>query len=159
MPLKAAILAAALLCGGALQAETLAVMPVKLLDTSDEAKDQSADHARRIAFVADGLAADMKGPGRYAATVLVTPEAVDAACPRETAACLIGAARDAGADDALFVVVQKSSTLIMQVFVHLIDVETDALLVARYLNFRGDIDEAWRKMEGFLARTLAAPRG
>jgi hypothetical protein len=159
MLLRSGILVAGLLCAAAARGETLAVMPVKLLDTSHEAKDQSADHARRIASVADGLAADMQGPGRYAATVLVTPEAVDAACPRETAACLIGAARDAGADDALFVVVQKSSTLIMQVFVHLIDVETNALLVARDLNFRGDNDEAWRKMEGFLARTLAASRG
>ena len=35
-----------------------------------------------------------------------------------------------------------------------------AVVVARDLNFRGDTDESWMKMEGFLARTLAsATRG
>jgi hypothetical protein len=40
----------------------------------------------------------------------------------------------------------------------LVDVETDALLLARDLSFRGDTDEGWRKMAGFLAHTLAEPR-
>jgi hypothetical protein len=158
MLLRSGILVAGLLCAAAARGETLAVMPVKLLDTSHEAKDQSADHARRIASVADGLAADMQGPGRYAATVLVTPEAVAAACPRETAACLIGVARDAGADDALFVVVQKSSTLIMQVFAHVVELRNEGLVISRDLSFRGDTDESWMKMESFLAHTLAGTR-
>jgi hypothetical protein len=149
---------AALLLGAAAQAETLAIMPVKLLDTSQEATDQRADHARRIAAVESVLAADMQAAGGYEATVLVTPEEVAAACPKETAPCLIGAARDAGADEALFVVVQKSSTLIIQVFANLVDVETNALVASRDLNFRGDSDESWRKMAGFLARTIAGEK-
>ena len=48
----------------------------------------------------------------------------------------------------------------MQVFAHVVDVHTDALVVSRDLNFRGDTDESWMKMEAFLAHTLAdaAPR-
>ena len=157
---RTAALALALAAGAAAgaQADTLAVMPVKLLDTSNEARDQTADHARRLAMVTEALATDMHGP--YAETVLLAPEALAAACPRETARCLIDAARSTGADKALFIVVQKSSTLIMQVFAHVIDLDTDAVVVARDLNFRGDTDESWMKMEGFLARTLAsATRG
>ena len=142
--------------GAPASAETLAVMPVKLLDTSQEARDQSADHARRLALVGEALTADMRGAGPYTAAVLVAPDTVAAACPTETAACLIAAARSAGADHALFTVVQKSSTLIMQVFAHVVDVEDNALVASRDLSFRGDNDEAWMKMERFLAHTLAA---
>jgi hypothetical protein len=136
-------------------AETLAVMPVKLLDTSQEPRDQSAEHDRRRAMVGTALAEDMTGAGPYTATVLVPPAELAAACPRETAACLIEAARAAGADHALFTVVQKSSSLIMQVFVHVVDVRDNALVVSRDLNFRGDTVESWMKMEAFLASTLA----
>jgi hypothetical protein len=149
-------LVAAMSAGGAgARAETLAVMPVKLLDTSQEQRDQAAEHARRLDMVGAALAADMKGAGPYGDTVLVSPETVAAACPDETAACLIAAARAAGGDQALFTVVQKSSTLIMQVFAHVVDVGDNALVVSRDLNFRGDTDESWMRMEGFLARTLA----
>ncbi len=152
----AAVLVAAVSAGGVgARAETLAVMPVKFLDTSQEQRDQSAEHARRLDMVGAALAADMKGAGPYADTVLVSPEAVAAACPNETAACLIAAARAAGGDEALFTVVQKTSTLIMQVFVHVVDVRDNALIVSRDLNFRGDTDESWMKMESFLAGTLA----
>ena len=55
--------------------------------------------------------------------------------------------------------VQKSSTLIMQVFAHVVDVHDNALVVSRDLNFRGDTDESWTKMEAFLAHTLADAAG
>jgi hypothetical protein len=137
---------------GAAAAETVVIMPVKLLDTSQEATDQRAAHERRLALVGEELAIDLKE--RYEATILATPAAIEAACPRETAACLIEVARDMGGDHALFTVVQKSSTLIMQVFAHVVDTETAELVASRDLNFRGDNDEAWMRMEGFLAEQL-----
>lgn len=140
---------------GAAMAETLAVMPVKFLDTSQEVRDQRAEHARRLDMVGTALAADLDGVGPYTATILVPADAVAAACPRETATCLVEVARGAGADHALFTVVQKSSTLIMQVFAHVVDVRDDALVVSRDLNFRGDTDESWMKMEAFLAGVVA----
>jgi hypothetical protein len=164
MTMRKAILAAtlaALPAASPAAAETIAVMPVKLLDTSQEVRDQSADHARRLDMVTAALAADLAGAGPYTDTIRVEAGTIAAACPRETAACLIGVARDAGADQALFTVVQKSSTLIMQVFAHVVDVRDNGLVVSRDLNFRGDTDESWMKMEGFLAHTIAdgAPEG
>jgi hypothetical protein len=97
----------------------------------------------------------MTGAGPYTATVLVAPEAIAAACPRETAACLIEAARAAGGDHALFIGVQKSSTLILRVSASVVDLDSEALVTARDLTFRGDTDESWMKMEAFLARILA----
>jgi hypothetical protein len=152
---RSGLLAVVVLCGAVARAETLAIMPVKLLDTSGEATDQRTDHERRLALVEGALADDLQGSGRYRATIPVAPQAIAAACPRETAACLIGAARDAGGDAALFVVVQKTSTLILQVFAHVVDTRTNALLASRDLNFRGDTDAAWLRMERFLAEQLA----
>lgn len=142
-----------LLAAGAVRAETLVVMPVKLLDTSQEATDQRAAHDRRLRMVGEALAADLRGA--FATTLLADPAAIEAACPRQTAACLIGFARDLGGDKALFTVVQKSSTLIMQVFAHVVDTGTTALVASRDLNFRDDTDESWMRMEGFLAEQLA----
>ncbi len=131
--LWASLFVAALASGAAARAETLAVMPVKFLDTSVDGPgqtldpspgptaDEIADHARRAAAVSAALAADVAGAGPYDATVAVAPEAIAAACPRETAKCLVGVARDAGADHALFVVVQKSSALILQASAQIID--------------------------------------
>ncbi|WP_142662254.1 DUF2380 domain-containing protein [Paracoccus laeviglucosivorans] len=132
---------------GPVLAEGLAVLPIKLLDTSHEVRDQSGDHARRLGLMAEALARDMGGAP-------VLPEAVAQACPRETQDCLIGLLRQQGADRGLFVVVQKSSTLILQVFASVVDVRAEKLLTHRELNFRGDNDEAWRRAGRFMARQL-----
>ncbi|MBP7001663.1 DUF2380 domain-containing protein [Amaricoccus sp.] len=147
-------LLAGLLCAAApAQAATLAVLPVKLLDTSDEAADQRAAHERRQALVAEALVRDMVGRA-YDRAVAVPPAALAAACPRETTDCLLAAARDAGGDAVLLIVVHKSSTLILQAFASLVDARTGALVVSRNLSFRGDTDESWLRMADFLADTL-----
>lgn len=155
-----AVLAAlAWVCAVPALAGTLAVMPVKLLDTSGEPRDQTAEHARRLAVLGEALVVDLKSAGPWTAAVAVPAQTIAAACPQETAPCLLAAARDAGADQALFAVVQKSSTLILQVFAHVVDVDDAALVASRDLSFRGDTDESWTKMGGFLAHTIAAATG
>ena len=142
-----AVLAALLLMPVPALAEGLAILPVKLLDTSHEAQDQRGDHARRLELMAGVLAQEM--PGR-----VIAPEAVAKACPDETAECLVTMLRDEGADRGLFIVVQKSSTLILQVFTDLMDVKAQKLIAHRELNFRGDNDESWRRAARFLADVL-----
>ena len=131
-------------------AEGLAILPIKLLDTSHEAQDQRGDHARRLELMAGVLAQEM--PGR-----VIAPEAVAKACPDETAECLVTMLRDEGADQGLFIVVQKSSTLILQAFGSLVDVRTGRLILHRELSFRGDNDEAWRRAGRFMAGQLRDP--
>lgn len=131
-------------------AET-AILPVKMLDTSGEAQDQRADHDRRMALLAEVL-------GRELPAVLIAPDDL-AACQPQTTDCLLEATSAAGADRALFIVAQKTSTLILQLFVNLVDTRTGELLDSRNLNFRGDNDEAWRRAGVFLAGQIrnAAP--
>ena len=79
---------------------------------------------------------------------------VVATCSPETTECLLGLARDSGDDQALFIVAQKTSTLILQLFANLVDTESGDLILSRNLNFRGDNDDAWRRAGRFLARQM-----
>lgn len=144
------VLALFLALPGTAPAGPLAIMPVKLLDTSHEARDQAADHARRLDLLAEGLARDLS------ATIIDRDE-LTAACPRQTSDCLMQFLRDRGAERGLFVVVQKTSTLILQIFASIVEISDGKLLAHRELNFRGDNDEAWIRAGRFLARQLDAP--
>ncbi|MDS9468406.1 DUF2380 domain-containing protein [Paracoccus sp. MBLB3053] len=128
-------------------AEPLMILPVKLLDTSNEAVDQSADHARRQQAFADRLASELSG------TVVSSAEVADA-CPRETAACLLELLAAKSAERGLFIVVQKTSMLILQVFADLVEVDSQKLISHRELSFRGDNDEGWNRAADFLAGQL-----
>ncbi|WP_295042686.1 DUF2380 domain-containing protein [uncultured Paracoccus sp.] len=129
-------------------AQPVAILPVKLLDTSHEARDQRADHDRRLALMAQVIGAELGD------TVAITAADV-ASCQPQTTDCLLGLARDKGADQALFVVTQKTSTLILQIFANLVDVRTGAPIRSRTLNFRGDNDDSWRRAARFLARDIS----
>lgn len=128
-------------------AQDTVVLPVKLLDTSNEARDQRSDHSQRLDMMADILAGALSAERIMAADVA-------AACPRETTECLVTLLRDREADRGLFVVVQKTSTLILQVFADLVDVNDEKLVRHAELSFRGDNDESWRRAADFLVGQL-----
>ncbi|QDL93255.1 DUF2380 domain-containing protein [Paroceanicella profunda] len=153
-------LMSAVLCLGAVlagpgQALTLGIMPIKLLDTSGEGTDQAAVHGARIDAMGDALGRDLAA--RYGETLLIAPRDVSTGCPTEDAQCLIDVAAAAGADQALFMVVVKTSELIMQMYVQIVDVPRRAVVQKRELNFRGDTDESWRRAGQFLVDNLRTP--
>ncbi len=134
----------------------VAVLPLKLLDTSGEPTDQSAHHAERLTRLTDDLVADLTGTGLYRATLLPA-ERLGQDCPSgqvAAAACLLQVARDQGARLIFVGVVHKSSTLILQLWARLVDVRTGRDILTRDLNFRGDTDEAWRRAEAFLVAQI-----
>ncbi len=139
--------------------DVLAVLPIKLLDTSQEPTDQSAEHARRLATMAEALARDLKQAGVYEDTVVIERRAISDECPQETSACLFAAAKARGATFAFVGVVQKSSMLILQMVARIVAVETGSVVVSRALSFRGDNDEAWARAEAFLVRQLVERKG
>ena len=128
-------------------ADVVAIFPVKMLDTSGEARDQRAEHDCRMGIVAQAVAAELDG-------AVIIDAATAAACQPETTECLLALARDRGADRALFIVAQKTSTLILQIFANLADTGDGRLILNRDLNFRGDNDEAWRRAGRFLGRQM-----
>ena len=136
---------------------SLAILPIKLLDTSAEPIDQGTDHARRLKALTDALTADLVASGLYR-TIPVSREQVRARCPDERPACLLDAAREAGGALVFIGVVHKSSTLIMQLWARLVDTTSGKEVLVRDLNFRGDNDEAWHRAARFLADQVKGGR-
>lgn len=130
-------------------ASTVAMLPIKLLDTSAEPADQAKDHTRRLEVFGNRLATDLTKAGVYN-VVEVTASDIKKECPVEDTKCLLSAARQRGAGLMLIGVVHKSSSLIMQMFARLYDVKSEKEVFAQDLNFRGDNDESWRRAEAFL---------
>jgi hypothetical protein len=137
------------------QAATLAILPVKLLDTAREVRDQREAHAARITAMDQTLGAALAAPGAFETVTLITAQDVARGCASETPECLIGLARARDADRALFAVVHKSSSLILQLFAQVLDVESEKVVSRRELSFRGDTDESWRRAGAFLAREVS----
>lgn len=142
----------ALTCPLAAQAQPprIALMPVKFLDTSHEPQDQRPQHEARLALLLSVLKDQMKA----GEVVEITPPQVSAACPDETPECLLQLVATQGGDQAVFVTVLKTSTLIMQIYVQVMDVRDARLVLRRDLSFRGDNDESWRRAARFLAGIL-----
>ena len=127
-------------------AETVAIFPVKLLDTSFEARDQEGEHVKRQEMMAEILASEIG-----AETLILTPEQVAQTCAPETADCLLQVAREAGADQALFVGIQKVSSLIIEMNVALVKAADGATVQTGELNFRGDNDNSWRRAAEYVS--------
>ena len=133
---------------GPATADTLAIFPPKFLDTSHEVRDQDVDHQRRLDLPAETLNQELTP------SVMVNRQQIATTCSPETTRCLLSLARGAQADRSLFVVVQKTSTLIITIFSTLVDSGTGRLIASPSLNFRGDNDESWHRAANFLARDL-----
>ncbi|WP_217983293.1 DUF2380 domain-containing protein [Actibacterium ureilyticum] len=149
------MIAAALtgLLAGPAPARDLAVLPVRMLDTSGEVADQRAAHQARMTQMAADLTRDLAG--RYDAIFEIAPGDLQRDCPGTDADCLLQLAERAGADLVLLPSVIKTSSLIMRIYVQIVDVQTGQIVQQRDLNFRGDTDESWIRAEQFLVRNLA----
>lgn len=147
------VAALAALAAAPAAAEVVALLPVKFLDTSGEAADQGAAHLARLEDFGATLAEEMAA-GQGTSIARIDAATVAAACSPETPECLVALARDQGAERALFVVVLKTSTLIMQGFATLVDTKAETVTTQRDLSFRGDSDDSWTRAARFLARDL-----
>lgn len=146
------ILAAA---AAAAEPPAVAVIDFDYFDTSGEPRDQTAEHARRLGDFMSALRRDLAALGGYRVVSLTCD---DAPCVigRTPPGELFAAARKAGARFILYGGVHKMSTLVQWAKTQLVDVENNRLVDDRWMSFRGDDDESWRRAEGYLAKRLAA---
>lgn len=137
--------------GGSGQAKML-ILPVGFTDTSEEVMDQSQPHQHRR----DLLAAELAGEHQLAE--LLSSADLDRDCPRADADCILALARQRGAERILVAEVVKTSTLILNLDARLIDVATNRRVAAKFISFRGDTDDAWRRTARFLAQQIGDAR-
>lgn len=154
-PLLLAALAAATLHATA-QANpplTLAAANFAFKDTSGEAKDQTADHARRLQAlneaIRQGLAQNTK---IKTAALSCQNDKCNAAEPGLEA--LAADAKKAGANHLLFGEVHKMSTLVGWIKYAMVDLNQNAPVCERTLSYRGDNDQAWQHAAKFAVRDI-----
>lgn len=126
----------------------VAVATFSYLDTSGEARDQTAEHAARLTAFMASLRADLSAGGKFRVVALPCDPCT---LNGEDTAPFIATARQAGADFVLVGGIHKMSTLVQWAKVSLIDLKTGKTAMERLYTFRGDTDEAWKRAEQFIA--------
>jgi hypothetical protein len=132
-----------------------AIADVAFSDTSGEARDQRDEHAAHLQMLAARLRTDLAASGKFRIVELpcdARPCGTDVEGNLERA-------RKAGAKFVVFVVVHKTSTLLLSLPVQVIDTASGKVVFGRYHSFRGDTDEAWERAGRFLVRELISALG
>jgi len=158
-PAAIALVTAAVLCASARHSQAQATTPVlavaelQYVDTSGEVIDQTADHVRRRREFEASLRSDLVKSGKLRDVGLDCPAN---ACSVEDIDFerLLGKAQAAGASHLLIGAVHKMSTLVQQAKFNIIDVKSRKVVFDRYVTFRGDSDQAWRRAESFVASQI-----
>ncbi|GAB4068915.1 DUF2380 domain-containing protein [Ancylobacter sonchi] len=132
---------------------TVAVVEFQYIDTSGEARDQTADHRARLSTFMNALRQDIAGSETFRVVALPCQ---NCALTDANASEFRAAAQRAGADLLLVGGIQKMSTLVQWAKVALVDVRTDQKILERLYTFRGDTDEAWRNAESFIAAQITS---
>jgi hypothetical protein len=160
-----ALVTAAVLCtvsGRYSQAQgampVLAVAELQYVDTSGEVIDQTADHVRRRREFEASLRSDLVKSGKMRDVGLDCPPNACSVADIDFDR-LLGKAQAAGASHLLIGAVHKMSTLVQQAKFNIIDVKSRKVVFDRYVTFRGDSDQAWRRAESFVASQILDQEG
>ncbi|WP_052958153.1 DUF2380 domain-containing protein [Aquamicrobium sp. LC103] len=139
---------------------SLALADYFLADTSGEERDQTAEHAARLAHFDEILHDELAVSDKFE---LVEIDCLQPRCTGENMRLkqLLELARQAGARFLAVGAVNKMSTLVLWSRVEVYDVTTGKMVFDRLITFRGDNDEAWRRTALYTARELIrnAPAG
>jgi hypothetical protein len=132
---------------------TIAVADFDYVDTSGEARDQTAEHRTRVAHFVELVGQNLSAQGD---TSVLPFE-----CPRHPCTPIsmgsddfIAAARRSGARFIVYGGIHKMSTLVQGGLVEVLDLENEKLILKRTVSFRGDNDEAYRRAAMFVADTV-----
>ena len=132
---------------------TIAVADFDFVDTSGEARDQSAEHKARVAKFAELVRENLSAQGD---TSVLPFE-----CPQHPCTPIsmgsddfLAAARRTGARFIVYGGIHKMSTLVQNGLVEVLDLPGEKLLSKRTVSFRGDNDEAYRRAAAFVSDTV-----
>jgi len=133
----------------------IAVADFDYLDTSQEAKDQTADHERRLREFGDILKAKLSASSFQAVAVACDKPA----CSVTTLGpeTLLADAKAQGARYLVYGGVHKFSTLVQWMKLEMIDLQTGAMVASKLVTFRGDTDEAYRRAADFALEDILLP--
>ena len=132
---------------------TIAVADFDFVDTSGEARDQSAEHTARVAKFAELVRENLSAQGD---TSVLPFECPQRPCTPISMGSddFLAAARRTGARFIVYGGIHKMSTLVQNGLVEVLDLPGEKLLSKRTVSFRGDNDEAYRRAAAFVSDTV-----
>jgi hypothetical protein len=131
----------------------LALSDFFLVDSSGEARDQSAEHDARLKRMGEVVAAELSKSGGFSlAEMTCPPPGCNGKAMKLDA--LLERARAADARFLAIGAVEKMSSLVLWSRLEVYDVASGKLAFNRLFTFRGDNDEAWRRAAVYMARDL-----
>jgi hypothetical protein len=128
---------------------TIAVADFDYVDTSGEARDQSAEHKLRVTKFAELV---RENPSAQGDTSMLAFQCPQHPCTpiRMGSDDFLAAARRSGARFIVYGGIHKMSTLVQNGLVEVLDLRNEKLLLKRAVSFRGDNDEAYRRAAAFV---------
>ncbi|RWK65078.1 DUF2380 domain-containing protein [Mesorhizobium sp.] len=129
----------------------LAVADFEFRDTSGEVRDQTAAHEARLKAFGVAL---QDGLSQKIDLVALPCQAEQCTIKDPGLVALSKQARTASAKYLLIGQVHKMSTLVGWVKFAVLDLNDNKPVCDRYLTYRGDTDEAWRRAAEFTARDV-----
>jgi hypothetical protein len=131
----------------------LAIARFDFRDTSGEVRDQQAEHRKRLEDVAATLLVELAGNERIRPMALACRTG---GCSARTSG-LEGLSEEAAAAGATLLLigeVHKTSTLVGWMKFAVLEMGRKKAMCDRFLTYRGDTDEAWRRAARFAARDI-----
>lgn len=132
----------------------LAIVKFDFRDTSGEVRDQTAEHEARLDIFDAALQAGLSD-GRKVHPVAMACAPGECSVKTSGIEALSKKAKASGARYMLVGEVQKMSTLVGWVKFAVLDLDDNKATCDRYLTYRGDTDEAWRRAARFTAKGIA----
>jgi len=131
----------------------LAIARFDFRDTSGEIRNQAAEHTARLQALAVTLKEALSETGKFRPVDLTCRSG---GCSARTSGleALSNEARSVGAEYLLIGEVHKMSTLVGWVKFAVLDLEAKEAVCDRFLTYRGDTDEAWRRAAEFVVRDI-----
>lgn len=132
---------------------TLAITEFDFQDTSGEIQDQIDEHASRLQLFGSTLQNSLYSSKRID---IIQARCQTAQCTGRTTGLqtLSQNARSVGARYLLVGEIKKMSTLVGQVKFTVLDLINNKPMCDRFLSYRGDTDEAWRRAAAFAANDI-----
>ncbi len=139
----------------------LAIFNFELLDTSleGEMRGPQTDERNRLVLISDQVRRQVAESGKFQLVdVAPVKAAADGSNLQACGGCDVQFADKIGADLVLTGVMNKVSTLILNLTIFVRDVHTGQLVTAMNADFRGNTDESWTRATNYLVRNrLLAP--
>ena len=157
----AAVLALMLSAPARAEPPKLAIFNFELLDTSleGEMRGPQADERNRLVLISDQVRRQVADSGKFQLIdVAPVKSAADGSNLQACGGCDVQFADKIGADLVITGVMNKVSTLILNLTIFVRDVHTGQLITAMNADFRGNTDESWTRATSYLVRNrLLAP--